>query len=209
MLEEKKIEELRAEAFLYNLLRHLFLKEPSRDFITEIAKIELPADGEDVINQGLKLMINSAKNNLHRLEVWLEDLAIEFARLFIGPKAPPAVPYASFYLSESKSLMTEVTIDVRRKYLEAGMAVKELYSIPDDHVGIELEFVYYLTQKAIEYFEDGNREEASRLFEMREDFLNNHMRKWIPVFVDKILESSQEDFYKGAALILKGIINPF
>ncbi|MFN3406991.1 MAG: molecular chaperone TorD family protein [Caldimicrobium sp.] len=36
------------------------------------------------------------------------------------------MPYASFYLSESRSLMTEETIDIRRRYLEAGMAVKDL-----------------------------------------------------------------------------------
>ncbi len=66
--------------------------------------------------------------------------------------------------------MTEETIDVRKRYLEAGMAVKELYSIPDDHIGIELEFIYYLTQRIIELFEQGQREEASRLFEIRSDF---------------------------------------
>jgi TorA maturation chaperone TorD len=202
------IGELREELYLYNFLRQLFLKEPTKELVTDIAKIDMPVETDGEINQGLKLMIDSANNNLHRLDKWLEELALEYARLFIGPKNPPAVPYASFYLSESRSLMTEETIDVRKRYLEAGMAVKELYSIPDDHIGIEWEFIYYLTQRIIELFEQGQREEASRLFEIRSDFFSKHMTLWLPFFADKVFESTQEDFYKGAALILRGVINP-
>jgi TorA maturation chaperone TorD len=200
------IDELREELYLYNLLRQLFLKEPERGLINELAKIDPPDETDDEINYGLKLLIESVRKNEYRLNEWIEELAFEYARLFIGPKNPPAVPYASFYLSESRSLMTDETIDVRKRYLEAGMAVKDLYSIPDDHIGIELEFIYYLTQKIIEYFEQGEREEASRLFEIRSDFLSDHMALWIPFFADKVIEFTTEDFYKGAAFILRGII---
>ena len=202
------IDELKEELYLYNLLRQLFLKEPTKELINDLAKIDHLDETDDEINYGLKLLIESIKKNEYRLDEWLEELAIEYARLFIGPKNPPAVPYASFYLSESRSLMTDETIDVRKRYLEAGMAVKNLYSIPDDHIGIELEFIYYLTKKIIELFEQGEREDASRLFEIRSDFLSKHITLWIPFFTDRILDSTQEDFYKGAALILRGVINP-
>lgn len=200
------IDELKEELYLYNLLRQLFLKEPTRELINDLAKIDTPDETDDGISYGLKLMIESIRKNENRIDDWTEDLATEYARLFIGPQNPLAVPYASFYLSESRLLITDETIDVRKRYLEAGMAVKELYSIPDDHIGIELEFVYSLTKKIIEFYEHGLREEASRLFEIREDFLREHMTKWIPLFTDKVLESSQEDFYRGAAVILGELI---
>ena len=200
------IDELREELYLYNLLRQLFLKEPTKELINELAKIDPPDETDAEINYGLKLLIESIRKNEYRLDEWLEELALEYARLFIGPKNPPAVPYASFYLSESRSLMTDETIDVRKRYLEAGMAVKNLYSIPDDHIGIELEFIYYLTQKIIELFEQGQREDASRLFEMRSDFLSDHMASWLPFFADKVIKFTAEDFYKGAAFILRGIV---
>lgn len=200
------IDELKEELYLYNLLRQLFLKEPTRELINDLARIDTPDETDDGISYGLKLMIESIRKNENRIDDWTEDLATEYARLFIGPQNPLAVPYASFYLSESKLLITDETIDVRKRYLEAGMAVKELYSIPDDHIGIELEFVYYLTKKTIEMFEQDQREEASRLFEIREDFLREHMTEWILIFTDKVLESSQEDFYRGAAVILGELI---
>lgn len=197
------IDELKEELHLYNLLRQLFLKEPGRDIVEVIKNIVLPPDEEGEISYGLRLMTDSISKNKNRLDAWIEELAVEYARLFIGPQSPPAVPYASFYLSESHSLMTDETIEVRKKYLEAGMAVKNLYSIPDDHIGIELEFIYYLTQRIIELFEQEQRDEAARLFEIRSDFLRGHMALWAPFFADKLIEFSGEDFYKGVAYMLK------
>jgi TorA maturation chaperone TorD len=199
------IEGLKEEVSIYALLKQIFWAEPAKEIIEELQKISMMPEEND-IDVGLNLLANSVRKNKSRLNEYKEDLAIEFARLFIGPNNPPAVPYASFYLSESKTVMSDVTIDIRKKYLEAGMAVQALYSIPDDHVGIELEFIYYLTQKIIDLFEQGEREEASRLFELRSGFLREHMAAWIPFFADKILECSEDDFYKGAALALKGTI---
>ena len=210
------INALKDELSLYNLLRQIFLKEPSKYLIHDMNKIELTSGnqensetkgpGEDMAGYGLRFMVEAIRKNENTLNKWTEDLAIEYARLFIGPQNPPAVPYASFYLSESHSLMTDETIDVRKQYLEAGMAVKELYSIPDDHIGIELEFIYYLTQKTIELFEQEQRDEAARLFEIRGNFLSNHMAQWVPLFVERILNSTGEDFYKGAAYMLRGAV---
>ncbi|RJQ54862.1 MAG: hypothetical protein C4526_04755 [Nitrospiraceae bacterium] len=193
------IEELKEELHIYNLLRQLFLKEPSKEII--LALSEIPSDEGGENDPGFKLMVSAVKKNKDRLDAWLEELAIEYARLFIGPQNPPAVPYSSFYLSESHSLMSDETIDVRRRYLEAGMAVKELYSIPDDHAGIEFEFVYYLTQRIVELFEKGEREASTRLYETRSDFIEGHMSEWIPLFTNKIYGSTTEDFYKGLSML--------
>lgn len=203
--EVAMIDELKEEIPVYNLLRQLFLKEPSKEVLLALSDVS-PGEDEE-IDAGLKLMASSVKKNKDRLDAWLEELAIEYARLFIGPQNPPAVPYASFYLSESRSLMSDETIDVRKRYLEAGMAVRELYSIPDDHAGIEFEFIYYLTKRIIELFEKGQREESTRLYETRSDFIKGHMSKWIPLFANKINESTTEDFYKGLSLLSSSVLD--
>lgn len=205
LMESTMIEKLKEERYIFNLLKHIFWAEPAKEFLRDIQNVDIIPE-EDEIDRGLNLIIETVKSNNSRLDEYQNDLSLEFAMLFIGPQNPPAVPYASFYLSESHSLMTDETIDVRKQYLEAGMAVKELYSIPDDHIGIELEFIYYLTQKIIESFERGERAEASRLFEIRNDFLRGHMAAWVPSFADNVMNSTTEDFYKGAAFILNGII---
>lgn len=204
-MKSPMIEDIRAERNILGLLKHIFLKEPSKELLHELEKINTITEDDD-IDKGFRLIANAIKKNENRLNEYIEDLSVEFARLFLGPKNPPAVPYASFYLSESKTVMTDVTSNVRKRYLDAGMAVKDLYSTPDDHIGIELEFISYLTEKIIDLYEDGNQAEASKLFEIRNNFIKEHMSLWIPLFVEKILEFSKEIYYKGAAIILEEVV---
>jgi TorA maturation chaperone TorD len=202
------LEELKADLPVLNLLRQVFLKEPSRDLLEGISTVAIPAD-EDGGTGGLAKMVDSVRKNSTRLAEWAEDLSLEFVRLFIGPVDPPVVPYASFYLSESRSLMTEETLEVRKRYLEAGLALKDLHQIPDDHIAMEIEFLYYLTREALHSMEEGKNEEASKFLTLRIDFLKEHMALWAPVFVETIILSSSEDFFKGAATLLQEFIDAY
>lgn len=199
------IEELHENKHIFRLLKHIFWAEPSGDFLKDVATMEVIPEDDD-LDKRLNQIISAVRCNKDRLDKYTEELAVEFARLFIGPRNPSAIPYASFYLSESKTMMSDVTLDVRKMYLDAGMAVKELYSLPDDHIAIELEFLQYLTERIIELFEKGNREEASLLYEMQGRFLKDHISKWIVSFADNVIASTNEDFYRGAAYMLKGLV---
>ena len=53
------------------------------------------------------------------------------------------------------------------------------------------------------------REKAARLTQIRNDFIKDHMALWVPAFVDNILEFALEDFYKGAALMLREFIDAY
>lgn len=193
--------DLKAELLALNLLRQVFLKEPDRRFLEGIGKISLTSEVETE-RGGLKGMRDSVKQNESRLDEWTDHLSLEFARLFIGPSYPPAIPFASFYLSESHSLMTEETMAVRKQYLEAGLALKNLYQMPDDHIAIELDFLYYLTERVLELLENGGNTEAEKYLKLRHDFLMYHFVLWAPAFANRILESTSEDYFKGAASFL-------
>jgi len=200
------LEELQAELRVLNLLRQVFLKEPGKDLLEGMGRIVLPREEKGEAG-GLKTMVDSVRKNKSRLEDWREELSLEFARLFIGPVHAPAVPYASFYLSETPSLMTEETLEVRKRYLAVGLALKDLYQIPDDHVAMEVEFLYYLTREAIQSMEAGRNEEASRFLSMRNNFIKEHMALWVPLFAERIVESTNEGFFQGAAMLLQDFID--
>lgn len=198
-------QELQGEIFLYHLLRSVFQSEPTREIIGTLQALHLPQE-EAPSAHGLMLMVSSIQQNNSRLEAWLEELAGEFTRVFIGPLKPLVVPYASFYLSQSRQLMTDETIEVRRRYLEAGMAIKELYRVPDDHIGIELEFLYYLANESAALLRQGRQEEAATFQAMKMDFITSHMALWVPQFAEQLTEVTHEDFFKGAALLLNALI---
>ncbi len=190
---------------LYNLLRHLYLTEPDRGFIEELSVIKLPdAEEGDEISKGLGLIVHSISSNAQNLDQWLEALSEEYARLFIGPKSPVAVPFASFYLSDNKALMTDETIEVRGLYLEAGLSVQNLYSTPDDQIGIEIEFLYYLTDRL---FNTLDTKEYERLKSIYDRFYEGHFKKWVPNFATLVIDGSEQDFYRGAGYLLRGVVN--
>ena len=205
------IEALKEQLYLYNLLRYLFLQEPTEEVLNEISRIEVSTEHDNDIDHGLSLMMNSIKKNKDHFDKWLEELAVEYAQLFIGPARPPAVPYASFYLSESHSLMTDETIDVRKRYLEARLSVKELYSVPDDHIGIELEFLCYLTSEIICAHEAGGAQgRVSALESARDEFVHGHLLRWVPAFADRLVADPRGDeFFKGAALLLREVLSTY
>lgn len=195
--------DLKDELPLLNLLRQVFLAEPTKEMLAGLAELNLPFEETD---NGLTQMIAAVRKNRDRLNPWAEELKLEFSRLFIGPLQPPAIPFASFYLSEQHWLMSKETLEVRKKYLEAGVSLKNLYQTPDDHVGIELEFLYHLTGQAIQFLDAGNHQEAEKIIESRNEFIREHMALWIPSFVDRILEATEGSFYRGAAILLREVI---
>jgi TorA maturation chaperone TorD len=201
---KKVVEDLRAEMPVLNFLRLVFLAEPKKELLEGISQMVLDTEEEGM--EGLRLIHQSVKRNEGRLDDWMEELSVEFARLFLGPVHPPAIPYASFYLSDMPLLMTEETLEVRKKYLEAGFALKELYRIPDDHISFELEFVFYLTREIIASSEQGKTEDAERLYRARDEFLREHMSSWVLPFANRVLEHTSEDFYKGAAIMLRQFV---
>jgi len=207
MEQKLLIQGFKEEIEILALLKQIFWTEPTKNLFKNLQVI--PAiSGETKIDKGLNLLSGVVVENKNRQDAYLEDLAIEYARLFIGPQKPAAVPYASFYLTESKTMMSEVTTDVRKKYLDAGIAVKDLYKLPDDHIAIELEFLQYLVQRIIKLFDDGkHNEEALKLFEMREKFLNEHFEKWVPLFEENIVKAAPDKFYLGASLLLGGYVS--
>lgn len=204
-MESLIIEEVGAEKQILELLRFVFWKEPTKELLIDFLQAPLVEEEND-IDRGLNLMNQTIRNNEERLDAYLEDLSIEFTRLFLGPASPIAVPFASFYLSDSKRLMTEETIDIRKKYLEVGMAAKYLHSVPDDHISTELEFLAYMAQETMTLYEKGDRQEASQKYEIMNDFLGNHLAQWAPTFAGQIIDDTNEEFFKGAALVLRGVI---
>lgn len=207
-MESVIIEEVQAEKQILELLRFVFWKEPTKELLFDFIKAPIIEEEND-IDRGLNLMNKAVRFNDGNFDVFLENLAIEFTRLFLGPASPIAIPFASFYLSESKRLMTDETISIRKKYLEAGIAAKYLHSIPDDHISTELEFLALLAQEVVTLYEKGKRSDASQKYEAMNSFLSNHLSLWAPIFAKHIIKNSNEDFFKGAALALKGVIDGY
>ncbi|MBA3058649.1 MAG: molecular chaperone TorD family protein [Gammaproteobacteria bacterium] len=199
-LAQVDVTALHGQMVIYDLLRRLFLTGPSPDLLAAIAAVDRVSLGLlRHLDSDLERLQAAVAESIERLPSSSESLLVEFTRLMVGPGETPVVPYASFYLSPTRNLMTKETMDVRVMYLDAGMAVQNLNRIPDDHLGIELEFLYWLTQKVDE--ETGVAQ--APLLEHRERFMRDHYSKWVPEFADALERAATEPFFRSIATLLK------
>lgn len=185
-----------------DLLRRLFLFGPSDEVLgLALTAAEAPGGSPALANAVDALRI-ATETGIDAGERWMNELAVEFTRLIVGPAQTPAVPYASFYLSPSRLVMTEETLAVRRQYVDAGVARRIDVRIPDDHLGLELDFVYFLEREIALAQAVGDDDRVQALRGRRADFVRGHMSQWVPRFASDVLGATSHDFIRAAVALL-------
>ena len=110
---------------------------------------------------------------------WLQ-VEYDFNRLFVGPMAVPAPPYASAYL-DRPTLMGTPALEAREVYRALGLKVREQGAAPDDHLAFELDAVLALDALAA-----AGEAEAGAARELRAWLVAEHMGGWVPKFIEAI-----------------------
>lgn len=199
---DELLEEYKIRSQIYALLKILFLKPPSQEFLNYLKEFNVTIEYESSPDfaKGLEFLRKDA-------DCEPEGLALEHTRLFIGPYRLSAPPYESVYMNAQRLVMQQPTIEVRKVYLQAGLEVKGIHSNPDDHISAELEFMEYLCDKTASALKRQDNREAITCIELQKKFLEEHLNKWIPTFSEEILRSTKQEFYMGAALLLRGFIS--
>jgi len=128
------------------------------------------------------------------------EAKIEFTRLFVGPYHLEAPPYESVYRHSNRLMMQDITMNVKEFYRENGYERNKVYKEPDDQIGVELEFMYALSEDALKAFEERNVENLKRILSVQEQFMELHLLKWLPQFCQDILKSSQNEFWRTIAV---------
>ena len=189
-----------------DLLRRLFLYGP-RDEVLGLALSTAEAiGGSPALANALDALRAATESGIELGEPWMDDLAVEFTRLVVGPAETPAVPYASFYLSPSQLVMTEETLAVRRQYVDAGVARRSDVRIPDDHLGLELDFLYFLEREIALAQARGDAAGAQAAGERRADFIRDHLSRWVPRFASDLLASTSHEFIRAAVVLLLALL---
>jgi putative dimethyl sulfoxide reductase chaperone len=107
-----------------------------------------------------------------------EEAEFAFNKLFVGPMALQAPPYASYYLEAEPQLMGENTLKVRRLYDMAGLISPLQGHLPDDHLGVELD-------AALGLLSTTERLDAQEPRALWRYFLHDHLQTWLPQFLNQ------------------------
>lgn len=110
-----------------------------------------------------------------------EAIAQDYLRLFVGLGMPLAPPWESTWASDARLLFQRETLDVRYWYRSVGLEVAALHHEPDDHVGLELEFIGLLLERE-------NAETAVA-------FALEHPLAWVARWVRAVRDNATAPFY--------------
>jgi len=136
-----------------------------------------------------------------------EELAVEYARLFVGPYKLLAPPYGSLYLDQVRRVMNHSTMEVLEMYRQAGLVMADEFKELPDHAAVELEFMYYLIYKEVEALAKADLDTALYFLRNQELFLKKFLGPWIPPFCQKIREGTENEFYIALAECLSTFVS--
>lgn len=209
------IQDLKAQINFYNFFATFFREKPSKDwlksaieFIASWGETSSPEEGEERNDEIFSLLHQQLLEMIQKdgLDSYIEFLRQEYERLFFAPGRVLVNLYESAY-SGSGLLMQETTVNVRQHYLRAGLVAKSLYSIPDDHIATELEFMQFLSQKILGLVhQDGAQENINEIMVWRSDFISEHLKQWTPTLAETIKVNSMDQFFQLMSLGLKFLV---
>ena len=119
----------------------------------------------------------------------LQDLRVDYTRLFLGPIDAPAMPYGSVWLGAGKELMQDSTMAALALYEEGGFEIAEDFRELPDHVAAELEFLYVLLFRE-------SRGGGGEVAALKKRFLAEHIGRWAGPFTEAVKAGAQCAFYR-------------
>lgn len=140
----------------------------------------------------------------------LTELAVDFARLFVvrgRDTRDAAYPFESVYASTEGLTSSDARADVRRRYRAAGLAPDEGWTVGEDHIALELQFLQLLCERAADAVAAGDRAGAAALAAEQAAFLDDHLLRWAPRFADAVERDARTALYRGAARQLKDFLS--
>lgn len=139
--------------------------------------------------------------------VSLENLLLDYTRLFLGPFEIWAKPYGSVWLEGDRVVMGDTTMAVRELYAEGGFELAADFREVPDHVAAELEFLYLLVFKENEARRAGDAPALQAASALRRRFLREHLGRWVEPFTAAVLRSAGTDFYRRLADFTERFVN--
>jgi putative dimethyl sulfoxide reductase chaperone len=172
-----------------------------------IKELSLHIDNEDFKKgaERLSAFVDRVKQDYEKDKArFLQDLAVEYASLFLNVGPKPVYLSESVYLGKEHLLYQDPYFDAVRIYQLYDFKKRASFKEPEDHIAIELEFMAHLCDLACLSLDQENKEYAAGYMNNQIEFLDLHLSKWIPLLVEKIRWASKNDFYLALADLMGG-----
>ena len=145
----------------------------------------------------------------------LDELAVDYARVFLSAgvaSGKAAFPFESVYTSRQHLMMQESRNEIIALYAEKGITPgKEMYRVPEDHLGLLLEYMALLCREEAAggsqtKAKAAGTAQAAAPREQQREFLAHHLKNWVFAFTADLLKYASTDVYRGLAKLTRGFL---
>lgn len=187
-------------SMIYGFLASIYRQEVSSDLLRQIKD---PRFLGVLSKLGLELNNGFFKRPEKEL---LEAMAVEYARLFLGP-GKHISPHESVHHKREDGqwgrLWGESTVEVKKIIESSGLEYRSEYTGLPDHISVELEFMQQVIQREEQAWQDDDKETALLCLEQEKKFVNEHLLRWIPDFCEKVIKAADLPVYREIARLTK------
>ncbi|MFA5536827.1 MAG: molecular chaperone TorD family protein [Bacillota bacterium] len=206
MTKEIILQWLEGREVVYAILGMVFYRGPEENVLSSLLENDFlrqlgESMDDQLIDEGCTQMHNELKAKFQD-DQYKKALWEEYNRFFVGPGPLEAPPWESVYRSKERLIFGSETLSVRKFYQDFGLAIKDGNREPDDHIGLELEFMAFLSKQAWELKKaDGD---ISHFMEASKRFMKEHLQEWVADLCRDLETKASKDFFKGLAKLTKG-----
>lgn len=195
-MDEKMKKLQTARENMYRFLSRLYMFEVDDVCFKNLEKAVFPQHcGNEDMAQGYKILSDFFQS--HPIsDALLDELAADYAGTFLAAgvaAGEAAFPYESVYLNSKHLVMQEAAAGADARYKADGLEIRrDMYHVPPDHVGLEMEYMAYLCA-------NGKAAEEKQFF-------SQHLNNWVPFFSGEVIRLARSDFYKGLGWLTRGFM---
>lgn len=162
----------------------------------------LGTDGEST--PGVSALLRSAEAG--------EDAAAvvrDHDRLYGDSAAAVIPPFESVHRGLDGLVFDQETLRVRDAYRQLGLQAPHLNREPDDHIGLELEFLGQICLRTLDALDEGDDAAAQDALHHATDFLEDHLQHWAPDFLGRVSQEADTEFMRGLAQLTAAALVQF
>ena len=202
--EKKNFKELAEyRSSIYGFIAAVYRQEVTSELLRQIKAQQFQ---EVLSSLGVKLNNGFFQNAEKEL---LENLAIEYTRLFVGP-GKHISPHESVHHKkegvQSGQLWGELTAQVKNIIESSGLEYESEYTGMPDHISVELEYMQRVIRREVQAWENEDEVTARLCQKNEKKFVDEHLLGWIPDFCEKVIKTAEMPFYREMARLTRSFI---
>ncbi len=195
--------EARHRSDIYGLLATVYGQEITSDLLGQIKAPQFLEALSVLEVEGIDGLMQKPEAEL------LEDLAVEYTRLFLGP-GKHISPHESVHHQREDGQWGELwgasTVEVK-KFIEAtGLSYTDDYKGMPDHISVEFEFMQQLIQREEQAWKEADADKATACRQIEKKFVEEHLINWIPAFCEMVIQEAESPFYHAMAALTRSFI---